>query len=74
MQISPKAGAYFGYDYTHRVIADNFYNTQNAVYFPNNAQRGNCALESGLLPDGCTQNADGSVSYQTPVPSSALPV
>jgi hypothetical protein len=73
VQISPKAGAYFGYDYTHRVIADNFYNTQNAVYFPTNAQRGNCALENGLLPDGCIQNADGSVSYQTPNPAFGPP-
>jgi hypothetical protein len=73
VQISPKAGAYFGYDYTHRVIADNFYNKQNAVYFPDNAQRGNCALENGLLPDGCTQNADGSVSYQTPNPAFGPP-
>ena len=66
VQISPKAGAYFGYRYTHRVIADNFFNTQSAIYFPNNAARGNCALAEGILPDGCTQNADGSISYQTP--------
>jgi hypothetical protein len=66
LQISPKAGAYFGYRYTHRVIADDFYNVQNAIYFPNNAARGNCALVGGILPDGCTQNADGSISYQTP--------
>jgi hypothetical protein len=66
VQISPRAGAYFGYRYTRRVIADNFYNTQSAIYFPSNAARGNCALAGGILPDGCTQNADGSISYQTP--------
>jgi hypothetical protein len=67
VQIAPKAGAYFGYRFEHRVIADNFYNTQNAIYFPNTAQRGNCALANGVLPDGCTQNSDGSVSYQAPI-------
>src|SRR5262249_2973843 len=51
LQISPKAGAYFGYRYTHRVIADNFFNTENAIYFPDNAARGNCALVNGLLPE-----------------------
>jgi hypothetical protein len=66
VHISPRAGAYFGYRYTHRVIADNFYNTQSAIYFPSNAARGNCALAGGILPDGCTQNADGSISYQAP--------
>jgi len=66
VQISPKAGAYFGYRFAHRVIADNFYNTQNGIYFPNTAQRGNCALANGVLPDGCTLNSDGSISYQTP--------
>ncbi len=69
IQLAPKAGAYFGYRYTHRVIADDFFNTQQAIYFPNNAQRGNCALVAGVLPDGCTQNADGSVSFQTPNPT-----
>ena len=67
VQITPKAGAYFGYRFEHRVIADNFSNGQNAIYFPNTAQRGNCALANGVLPDGCTQNSDGSVSYQAPI-------
>jgi hypothetical protein len=66
VQMSPKAGAYFGYRYTHRVIADNFFNSQQAVYFPNTAARGNCALVGGILPTDCTQNADGSISFQTP--------
>ena len=72
-QFSPKAGAYGGYQYTHRVIADNFFNLQNAIYFPSNAARGNCALAGGLLPQGCTQNADGSISYLTPSPSFGPP-
>ncbi len=69
VQISPRAGAYFGYRYTHRVIADDFFNVQNAIYFPNNAARGNCALVGGILPAGCTQNTDGSISFQTPDPT-----
>ena len=73
VQIAPQSGAYFGYRYLHRVIADNFYNTQNAIYYPSNAARGNCALVSGVLPDGCTQNADGSISFVTPSPSFGPP-
>jgi hypothetical protein len=64
--ISPKVGTYFGYEYRHRVIADNFYNTVSAIYFPNNAARGNCALVGGVLPDGCTANPDGSITFVTP--------
>jgi hypothetical protein len=66
LQISPKAGGYFGYRFTHRVIADDFNNAQNLIYFPDNAARKNCALVGGVLPEGCTQNADGSISFQTP--------
>jgi len=66
-QISPKAGAYFGYRFVHRVIADNFSNTQIAIYFPDTAERGNCALVNGALPAGCTLNSDGSVSFQAPI-------
>ena len=71
--MSAKAGAYFGYRYRNREIADNFYNTQNAIYFPNNPARGNCTRLDGTLPvtqpnlpDGCTLNGDGSISYLTP--------
>jgi hypothetical protein len=69
--ISPKAGAYFGYKYRNRIIADNFNNSLGAVYFPNNAARGNCPLldpalplTQANLPDGCTLNpADGSIAF-----------
>jgi hypothetical protein len=73
VQLSPKAGVYFGYRFAHRVIADNFYNTQNGIYFPNTAERGNCALANGVLPAGCTANSDGSVSFQTPNPTFGPP-
>jgi hypothetical protein len=70
---SPKFGAYFGFRYTHRVIADNFSNAQSAIYYPPVATRGNCALSGGVLPSGCTQNADGSVSFATPAASFGAP-
>jgi hypothetical protein len=80
MQLSPKVGAYFGYRYAHRVIADNFYNTQSAIYFPNTAARGSCSLvdpnlplSQTNLPGGCTLNGDGSISFQTPNPTFGLP-
>jgi hypothetical protein len=66
VQFSPKVGAYAGYRFAHRVIADNFFNTQNLIYFPSLAERDNCALVGGALPLGCTLNADGSVSFQVP--------
>jgi hypothetical protein len=69
--LSPKAGAYFGYKYRDRIIADNFLNNQSAIYLPNNAARGNCTLLDATqpltqanLPAGCTLNpVDGSISY-----------
>ncbi len=69
IQINPKVGTYFGYEYRHRVIADNFYNDFEAIYLPNTAARGSCALVAGVLPEGCTANADGSISYATPAPA-----
>jgi hypothetical protein len=73
VQISPRAGAYFGYRFSYREIADNFFNTQSAIYFPSFAQRGNCIVVLGILPNGCTQNSDGSLSYQTPNPTFGPP-
>jgi hypothetical protein len=80
VNITPKAGAYFGYRFTHRVIADNFYNTQSSVYFPSSAARGNCALvdpnaplSQANLPGGCTLNGNGSISFLTPSPSFGPP-
>src|ERR1700741_2013314 len=73
VQITPKGGAYFGYEYRARVISDNFFNSTSGIYFPNNAARGNCdLLDPGLplsqanLPAGCTLNADGTISYSFP--------
>jgi hypothetical protein len=73
VQINPKAGSYFGYEYRARVISDNFFNSISGIYFPNNAARGNCTLvdpalplSQGNLPAGCTLNADGSINYSFP--------
>jgi hypothetical protein len=72
VNISPKAGAYFGYKYRNRIIADNFLNSVSAIYYPNNAARGNCErldptqpLIQANLPDGCVLNpVDGSITYE----------
>lgn len=73
IQITQKAGAYFGYEYRARVISDDFFNTFSGIYFPNNVARGNCTLvdpslplSQANLPTGCTLNADGSISYSFP--------
>ncbi len=74
INISPKAGAYFGYKYRSREIADNFFNTASGIYYPDTAARGNCALVNSTLPltqanlpAGCTLNTvDGSISYFLP--------
>jgi hypothetical protein len=79
INFSTKVGAYLGYEYRNRIIADNFSNTISAVFYPNNAARQNCApVDPALpptqsnLPAGCTLNAvDGSIAYSAataPVP------
>ena len=80
-QFTPKYGARVGFRYRHQAIDDNFLNIANEIFFPNNAARGACALvnpaqplSQANLPDGCTLNSDGSISFLTPpsgVPFSA---
>jgi hypothetical protein len=65
-QFSSKVGMRLGYRYRHRAVDDGFFATTNAIYFPSNAARGSCALVGGVLPDGCTQNGDGSISFVSP--------
>ena len=67
-QISSKVGTRAGFRYRHRTIADGFFSTSTLVYFPNNANRGSCALAAGALPAGCTANGDGSFTFVTPDP------
>lgn len=72
-QFTPKYGARVGFRYRHRAIDDNFLNSKNEIFFPNNPARGDCArvnpalpVTQANLPDGCTLNADGSISFLTP--------
>lgn len=71
---SQKLGARVGFRYRHRIIADNFYETLNEVFFPGptaaTAARGACAVvnpanpvSQANLPAGCTLNADTSISF-----------
>jgi hypothetical protein len=70
INFSTKVGAYLGYEYRNRIIADNFSNSISAVFYPNNAARENCALvdpagtlTQSNLPAGCTLNPDGSIAF-----------
>ena len=72
-QFNSKIGARLGYRFRHRAIADNFYNTADEVFFPSNAARGACALVGGVFPAGCTQNADGSITFVVPASALAAP-
>ena len=65
-QISSKVGARGGFRYRHRSIDDNFFSGVTEVYFPNNANRGDCAIVGGVLKPGCVANGDGSFTFMTP--------
>jgi len=84
IQISPIAGATFGYRLRDRAIVDNFYNTQSGLYQPGPtavlAARGSCArldptqpVGQGNLPTGCILNVDGSISYASPTGPAGAP-
>ena len=68
-QFSSKLGARLGFRYRHRAIGDNPFSGITEVYFPSNANRGDCALDGVLLPEGCTANGDGSFTFVTPEPA-----
>jgi hypothetical protein len=67
-QFSQKLGVRGGFRYRHRSINDKDFESKNEVFFPNNANRGDCALVSGVLPEGCSPNGDGSFTFVTPQP------
>src|SRR5205807_2446986 len=67
-QFSPRLGARLGFRYRHRSINDKDFEAVSEVFFPDNANRGDCALENGVLPVGCTPNGDGSFTFRTPQP------
>jgi len=70
-QFNSKIGARLGFRYRHRAIGDNFYSTADEIFYPNNAARGACALAGGVLPPGCTQNTDGSITFIVPASTPA---
>lgn len=65
-QFSSKFGARGGFRYRHRAISDKDFETTTELFFPGNANRGDCALVAGVLPTGCTANGDGSFTFVTP--------
>jgi len=69
--------AHIGYLYRNETIAQySDTNDTEEIYYPGGATaaaandylaaRGSCALAAGVLPAGCTLNADGSVTYMPP--------
>ena len=80
--ITPRISAHLGYFYQARTIADYSATVDTGeIYLPGGATgtlandflaaRGDCALVAGVLPSGCTMNADGSIaegSATNPVP------
>ena len=56
-QFTSKLGARLGFRYRHRAIDDNFFTSTTEVFFPNNADRGDCALVGGALPAVAPQTA-----------------
>jgi len=63
-----RLGARLGYRFRHRAIADSDFERTAELFYPSNANRGDCALVAGLLPAGCTANGDGSFTFKTPLP------
>jgi hypothetical protein len=67
-QFSPRLGVRGGFRYRHRSIDDNDFETVAELFFPSNANRGDCALAGGVLPDGCTAVGGGALAFVTPGP------
>lgn len=70
-QFSSKLGVRGGFRYRHRSIDDNDFETINEIFFPSNANRGDCALAAGALPDGCTALGGGVFAFATPGPTAS---
>jgi hypothetical protein len=66
--VSKQYGVRVGYRFRHRAIADSDFEQIAELFYPSNANRGDCALAAGVLPVGCTANGDGSFTFQTPLP------
>ncbi len=70
-QFSSKLGARAGFRFRHRAIDDSFFTSVTELFYPSNANRGDCALVAGALPPGCTDNGDGSFTFVTPTPTAS---
>jgi hypothetical protein len=70
-QFSSKLGVRGGFRYRHRSIDDNDFETINEIFFPSNANRGDCALAAGVLPEGCTAIGGGAFAFATPGPTAS---
>jgi hypothetical protein len=68
-QFSPQLGVRTGLRYRHRSIDDSAFGTATEIFFPSNANRGDCALAGGALPVGCAANGDGSFTFVTRDPT-----
>ena len=70
-RFTQKFGARVGFRFRHRDIDEaSVLSNELEVFFPNNADRGACALTGTppALPPGCVANADGSVTFTLPAP------
>jgi hypothetical protein len=65
-QFSSKLGVRGGFRYRHRSIDDKDFENINEVFFPSNANRGDCALAAGVLPEGCTAIGGGAFAFANP--------
>jgi hypothetical protein len=70
-RFSQKLGMRGGFRYRHRAIDDNDFETAAEIYFPDHANRGDCALVGAALPVGCTPIGGGAFAFATPDPAAS---
>jgi hypothetical protein len=63
-----RLGTRVGFRFRHRAIDDADFEQISELFYPSNANRGDCALAGGALPPGCAANGDGSFTFNTPQP------
>jgi hypothetical protein len=61
-------GVRIGYRFRHRTIIHSLVESTTETFYPSLANRGDCALVSGSLPDGCTALGNGGFQFVTPLP------
>ena len=61
-----------GFRYRHRAIDDNDFETASEIFFPNNANRGDCALARRRAPTRLRSRlVDGAFAFATPDPAAS---